>query len=66
LRAFVQELNVIRANEDTTLVALGNGVFDLLTDSFMPQRVRKITHYSAPVSKLAYRKEVTDLLGSPI
>lgn len=64
LRAFVQELNVIRANEDTTLVALGNGVFDLLADSSMGHRVRKMTHYSAPVSKLAYRKEVNDLLNS--
>lgn len=64
LRSFVQELDVIGANNETVLISLGNGVFDLLSDCSLPYRVRKMTHYAAPVSKLAYRKEATDLLNS--
>lgn len=58
---FQQEISDVSGSMAPTLIALGNGVFELLTKSNINLQIHKLTHYSATISKVKYRSEVKRL-----
>ena len=60
---FLEELIDVGANQRTTLIALGEGVYQLLQMASVNYKVEKLRHYSFPAhSKKSYRQEVRQLL----
>lgn len=59
---FLEEVRDVCTTKDPALIALGNGVFELLTKANIDLHVHKLTHYSATISKLKYRDEVLRLV----
>lgn len=58
---FRQELADVCSMREPTLIALGNGTFELLGKVNINLRIHRLTHYSAPISKLKYRNDVLRL-----
>jgi len=61
---FLQEMKDVGANENTLLIALGDAAFEILQQAQIEFTIAKITHYSAPISKIDYRNEVLSIINN--
>ena len=57
------ELNNVGADDETTLIALGNDCFSFLSEHVCDRNILKLTHYAATISKVKYRDEVNSVLS---
>jgi len=61
---FKSEISDVGATDESQIIALGNLTYKFLIQASIKNKLFKLTHYSSPtLSKLAYKKEVSNLLG---